>query len=813
MVVRSVLAIALAAWVSLMAWTAPQAAAPQVPADPPVGAVPATPALPGPVSDESRRVLTEYCVACHNDRLRTAGLVLNTLDLANVPGDADVWEKVVRKLRAGAMPPAGMPRPPAEAHEALVSWLEATLDHAAAVRPNPGRPALHRLNRAEYANAIRDLVAVDIDAEALLPPDDSIDGFDNNADILGVSPALLERYLTAAANISALAVGSPEIGPGSETYRVRGDASQTHHVEGLPIGTRGGLVVRHTFPLDGEYVIQVKLLETNLGALRGLEYPNDLEILVDGERVHLAVVGGPEDYTGSPVNATDVVESVADRLRARVFVKAGPRQVGAAFVQKTHAQGGDRLQPFLRSTLIATDHFGLPHVESFTILGPFDATGPGETPSRERVFECRPVSAEAESPCARQIISTLVRRAYRRPPIGDEVDRLFGLYEIRHRDGGFERGIELALRAILANPKFVYRSEREPETVAPGEPYRISDLELASRLSFFLWSSIPDDELLDLASRDRLREPGVLDQQVRRMLADARAAALVGNFAGQWLRLRNLKSAEPDKNTFPNFDDNLRSSFHREAELFIESIIREDRSALDLLTADYTFVNERLARHYGIPNVYGSHFRRVTLPDDRRNGLLGKGAVLLVTSHADRTSPVVRGQWILTNLLGTPPPPPPPDVDTSLAEEESGEDPPSLRKRLELHRASPQCASCHQTMDPIGFALENFDAVGAWRTRDGSTPIDASGQLSDGTKVDGVVTLRSALLQRPEVFVVTMTEKLLTYALGRGLQPYDMPVVRAVVRDAAVENYRFSSIVKGIVDSVPFQMRTKGEDR
>jgi mono/diheme cytochrome c family protein len=810
MVARVVLAIAAVAWASLTAWTAPHAASLQAPAAQSAGAAPSA-VSPGPISDESRRVITQYCVACHNDRVRTAGLVLNTLDLANVPAEADVWEKVIRKLRAGAMPPAGMPRPPADAHAALVTWLEATLDYAAAVHPNPGRPALHRLNRAEYANAIRDLVAVEIDAEALLPPDDSIDGFDNNADILGVSPALLERYLTAAANISALAVGSPEIGPGSETYRVRGDASQTQHLEGLPIGTRGGLVVRHTFPLDGEYVFQVKLLETNLGALRGLEYPNDLEILVDGERVHVATVGGPEDYTGSPVNATDVVESVADRLRARVFVKAGPRQVGAAFVQKTHAQGGERLQPFLRSTLIATDHFGLPHVESFTILGPFDATGPGETPSRQRIFECRAATTEAEAPCARQIISTLVRRAYRRPPTGDEVDRLFGLYEMGHRAGGFERGIELALRAILANPKFVYRSEREPEHVAPGEPYPISDFELASRLSFFLWSSIPDDELLDLAGQNRLREQDVLDEQVRRMLADPRAAALVSNFAGQWLRLRNLKSAEPDKNTFPHFDDNLRRAFQREAELFIESIIREDRSALELLTADYTFVNERLARHYGIPNVYGSHFRRVTLPDDRRNGLLGKGAILLVTSHADRTSPVVRGQWILTNLLGTPPPPPPPDVDTSLAEDQSGEDPPSLRKRLELHRASPQCASCHQTMDPIGFAMENFDAVGAWRERDGSSPIDASGQLSDGTQVDGVVTLRSALLQRPDVFVVTMTEKLLTYALGRGLQPYDMPVVRAVVRDAAVENYRVSSIVKGIVHSVPFQMRTKGE--
>jgi hypothetical protein len=667
---------------------------------------------------------------------------------------------------------------------------------------------VHRLNRAEYANAVRDLLAVDVDAAALLPPDDSAQGFDNIADLLGMSPALLESYLTAAGKISALAVGDPAIGPTQETFRVRGDASQTAHVEGLGLGTRGGVLARTTLPLDGEYVIKVKLLQTNLGSVRGLEYPEQLEITVDGERVHLAPIGGTADYSALPENATDVATDLDARLQVRVSAKAGPRAIGAAFLQKSSAEGGNRLQSFLRSTLIATDHLGLPHVENMTVTGPFKATGPGDTPSRRRIFSCRPSGASDESSCARTIITTLSRRAFRRQPTSAEVDRLTAFYERGRHAGDFDKGVELAIRGILASPKFLVRVEQDPANVKPGVPYRVSDIELASRLSFFLWSSIPDEELLSVAETGKLRDRAVLHAQVRRMLADPRADALVTNFAGQWLYLRNVRGMAPDKNEFPDFDDNLRQAFQRETELFFQSIVREDRNVLDLLTADYSFVNERLARHYGIANVYGSQFRRVTVADDARRGLLGQGSILLVTSHADRTSPVVRGKWILDNVLGMPPPPPPGAVPPLKENDDDGK-PHTLRERMEEHRSNPACASCHKVMDPIGFSLENFDAVGAWRVRDGGSPIDASGQLADGTAVDGVITLRRAILKRPDVFVGTMTEKMLTYALGRGLAPYDMPVVRGIVREARRADWRFSSIVLGIVDSAPFQMRVK----
>jgi hypothetical protein len=746
-------------------------------------------------------------VVCHNQRLKTAGLSLDTIDLASVPAQADIWEKVVRKLRSGTMPPPGRPRPDASGYDSLASFLEATLNHAEAANPDPGGPLLHRLNRAEYANAIRDLLMLDVEASTLLPPDDASYGFDNVADVLGVSPALMERYLSAADEISALAVGDPAILPNSYTYHVAGDASQSEHVEGLPLGTRGGLLARPTLPLDGEYLIKVKLLQTNLGSVRGLEYPQQLEITVDGARVHLVPMGGPADFAILPENAEEIAEALDARLRIRVPITAGPHAVAATFVQKTDAQGGNRLQPFLRSNVDATDHTGLPHIESLTLSGPFDATGLGDTPSRRAVFTCRPASGGDEKRCATRIISSLARRAYRRPVTSADMTRLMALYEHGRTDGTFESGVEFALRGILASAKFVFRGERDPANLAPGTVYRISDLELASRLSFFLWSTIPDDELLRAASEGRLKDPAVLDQQVRRMLADPKSQALVANFAGQWLYLRNLKSTAPDQGEFPDFDDNLRQAFKRETELFFESIIREDRNVLDLLTADYTFVNERLARHYGIPNVYGSRFRRVTLTDDARLGLLGKGSILLVTSHAGRTSPVVRGKWILDNLLGTPPPPPPPDVP-ALEEKGNPAEPHSVRERLERHRASPACAGCHKMMDPLGFALENFDAVGAWRTRDEGVPIDASGQLVDGTKVDGVVTLRQAILKRPEMFVGTLTEKLLVYALGRGLSYHDMPVVRGVVDDAARRDFRFSSLILGIVRSAPFQMRS-----
>jgi mono/diheme cytochrome c family protein len=769
------------------------------------GAAPAAPAR-----DAARQTLDRYCVSCHNGRAATAataaGVVFDRLDLSHVATDAEAWEKTVRKLRTGAMPPPGLPRPAPEASEALASYVERELDRAALARPNPGRPAAHRLNRTEYANAIRDLLALEIDAAALLPPDDSADGFDNNADVLGVSPALLERYLSAAAKISALAVGSPRITPSSETYRVRGDASQSEHLDGMPLGTRGGLLARHTFPLDGEYVIKVKLLETNLGSIRGLEHESELEITADGARVLLAPVGGAADYEESSRNATNVVNSLDTRLQVRIQARAGQRPVTAAFLQKSSALGGWRLQPFLRSTLIATDHLGLPHVENMTVSGPFNASGPGDTPSRRQIFLCRPKGDADNARCAQTIVAALARRAYRRPVADADLSSLMRFYADGRRDG-FEAGIELALRAMLASPKFVFRVERNPAGSPDNAIHPVADVELASRLSFFLWSSIPDEPLLDSAARGRLRDPAVLLQQARRMLADPRAAALVENFAGQWLHVRNLRTATPDKNDFPDFDDNLRSAFERELDLFFASIVADDRSVLELMTADYTYVNERLARHYRMPGVSGSHFRRVPVPDERR-GLLGKGGILLVTSHADRTSPVVRGKWILDNLLGAPPPPPPPDVPA--LPEPTAAQPLTMRARMERHRANPACASCHRTMDPLGLALENFDAVGAWRTHEGGRPIDASGELGDGTKVDGVVALRASLMRQPDVLVNAMAEKLLTYALGRGLDHTDMPAVRAIVRSTKAKGYRFSSLIEGVVTSVPFRMRMAG---
>jgi mono/diheme cytochrome c family protein len=757
----------------------------------------------GPPGAEVKQTLDKYCAGCHNSRAKTSatagGVILNDVDLTAVAKDPVLWEKVIRRLRTGAMPPAGMPRPEPAAHDALVTFLETTLDREAAARPNPGRSGPHRLNRAEYANAIRDLLALDVDTATLLPPDDSAEGFDNIADVLGASPALLERYLSAASKISALAVGSPSITAEQETYRIRGDASQTGQNEELPPGTRGGLLAQHLFPLDGEYTIKVKLWMTNLGSIRGLEDTHQLEITVDGARVLLAPVGSEKEYTDAVKNATDVVNLLEARLQTRVSVKAGERPVGVAFLAKTATLGDTRLKSFDRSTLIATDHRGVPHVESVTISGPFNPKGPGDTASRRAVFSCRPAAGAADRTCARSIVSRLARRAYRRPVTETDLAPLMKFYDEGSREQGFEQGIEAALRGILVSPKFLLRVERDQPVV--------SDIDLASRLSFFLWSSIPDDTLIDLAAKGQLSRPAVLDAQVKRMLRDPKSAALVDNFAAQWLHARNLRNATPDKGDFPDFDDNLRQAFERELKLFVGAIIREDRNVLDLMTADDTFVNERLARHYGIPNVYGAQFRRVKVADDARKGLLGKGAVLLVTSHADRTSPVVRGKWILDNLLGAPPPPPPavvPPLDDSPAAATL-----TMRQRMEKHRENPVCASCHKVMDPIGLALENFDAIGRWRELDGESPIDASGVLTDGTRVSGAVDLRQALLQRPEVLVGTMTEKLMTYALGRGLEATDLPAVRTVVRDAARDQYRFSALVKGVVTSTPFRMRRK----
>jgi hypothetical protein len=763
-----------------------------------------------------RAALDQYCLACHNRRISSGGLALDGLDVATLQDESELWEKVVRKLQTRTMPPVGARRPDERTYQALVDTLTRGLDRAAATRPDAGRSLLRRLNRSEYVNAIRDLLALDVDATTLLPPDDSAYGFDNIADVLGVSPSLQERYLSAASKISALAVGDVDRAPVAETYRVRQDLSQNQHLDGLPFGTVGGLLVQHTFPLDAEYEFRIRLQTTNFGNLRGLDYPHDVETTVDQERIHVARIGGDADLAmmfEHPQNAGEAIEA---RLTLRVRIAAGRRSVGVAFVRFLPIGDTRRLQQFLRSSVDTLDWTGLPHIQSVTISGPFNPGGPGDTPSRARIFVCRPPSPttsptarSGEERCARRIVGTLASRAYREPVGDTELAPLMDFYRAGRREAGFDTGIQRALEAILASPRFIFRVERDRGTATPGGLHAVGDVELASRLSFFLWSSIPDEALTAAASGETLRTSAGLERQVRRMLADARSQALVSNFAGQWLQLRNVRSILPNSDEFPDFDDSLRQSMLRETEMLFASIVQEDRPVLDLLTADYTFVNERLARHYGIPNVFGSRFRRVAVANPARRGLLGHASVLALTSHAERTSPVVRGKWVLENLLGTPPPPPPPDVP-SLPGASSSQQPTTMRERMVQHRADPTCAGCHRIMDPIGLALENFDAVGAWRTTDAGQRIDASAELPDGTAVDGVAGLRAALVQRPEVFVTTMTEKLLTYALGRGLTSRDMPAVRAIVSAARQREYRFSSLVVGIVNSQPFRMRMKG---
>ena len=757
---------------------------------------------PAPAS-ETAAVLNQYCVSCHNEKLLTANLAIDRLNPEIVQQNPAVWEKVVRKLRTGTMPPPGSPRPAPEIYDATASWLEAELDRTA--KPNPGRPALRRLNRAEYGNAIRDLLDLDVDVETLLLPDDAAFGFDNIGDLLDVSPALLERYLTAADRVSALAVGDNTTPAGSQTYSARGDQSQDIEREGMPPGTVGGLLAHYNFPLSGEYEFRVTLLRNNLEGIRGLEHPHQLEISVDGERLLLETVGGDAENGRSGATITDKSDATDARLRVRAPIQAGPREVTATFLRKI-GEGTTRLRPFDRSNADTYESTGRPHVETLTVIGPFLPSSAGDTPSRRRIFICKPDSrapSKDEDFCARRILSALAQRAYRRPVTTTDLDLLLPFYEEGRQKGTFETGIQLALRRLLASPTFVFRAEADPRN---GEAARISDLELATRLSFFLWSSIPDDTLIDLASRDRLHQPAILEEQVRRMLADPRSDAMAENFAGQWLHLRNLDGIHPNTDEFPDFDNDLRLAFQKEAELLFSSIMREDRNVMDFLTADYTFVNERLARHYGIPEIYGSRFRRVSLgPEfDARRGLLGKGGVLMSTSRADRTSPVLRGKWILENLIGIAPPPPPPNVPP--LETKPGAKPRTIRERMTAHRA-PGCASCHQLIDPLGFALEGFDAVGAWRTHEAGAPVDASSRLADGRAVNGVGELRAALVARPDAFVQTLTEKLLTYALGRGLQQYDMPVVRSIVREAKAHDYSFDAVLLGIVQSVPFQMR------
>ncbi|HEY4214718.1 MAG TPA: DUF1592 domain-containing protein [Steroidobacteraceae bacterium] len=767
-----------------------------------------------PRTDQDGHVLSgvveKYCLDCHNPLDIRGDLILDR-DFS-LPEDSALWEKVVGKLRMRAMPPRGKPRPSDQEYRSVIGFLESRLDQSELSHPDFGRPLLHRLNRTEYANVIHDLLALDVNVEESLPPDDSAFGFDNNAGALTLSPALLEGYLSAADQISSLALGDMETQAAQTNYRVRLDLSQDQHIEGLPFGTVGGMKFEHVFPLDGEYELSAHLMRSNLEFMRGVERPHQVEMSIDGVRVFLGTVGGPDDLASqrNPTNGSDAIDA---RLRVRVPVKAGAHDVVVTFVQE-RASGTERLQGFVRSSVDTLESVGRPHLDTVSIKGPYNPSGPGETASRAKVLICRPPEHSGkpeELTCARQILGSLATRAYRRPVTDEDMAPLMEFYERGRKKGSFEAGIQMGLRRILASPTFIFRPETDPDGLAPGAVHRVSDLELASRLSFFLWSSIPDDELIRLAVAGDLHKPEVLRAQARRMLDDPKSERLVENFAGQWLRLRNLKLARPNSATFPNFDDNLRTGFRRETELLFASVLNENRSVLDLLRADYTFVDERLAKHYGIPGVYGSQFRRVPITDKARLGILGQGSILTVTSHADRTSPVVRGKWVLENLLGAPPPPPPPNVP-ALPDNGNAELPKTLRARLELHRANPVCAGCHAVMDPIGFALDNFDAVGVWRSEDAGQPINAHGTLVDGTEVDGVVSLRNALLARPEVFVSTVTEKLLIYALGRGTAPSDMAAIRNILRDTQSGDYKLSSLVMGIVESAPFQMKVKAEE-
>jgi mono/diheme cytochrome c family protein len=753
-------------------------------------------------------LLNKYCVACHSAKLRIGGLSLQDANLGNVPAGAETWEKVIRKLRTGSMPPQGVPRPDTASLNDLAGFLENAVDRAAAANPNPGHAAMHRLNRSEYANAIHDLLALDVDATALLPPDDESSGFDNIADVLRMSPSLMERYLSASWNISRQAVGNMNIAPETATYRVRPDLSQDQHIEGLPLGTRGGILVHHYAPLDAEYVIKLRLWRNTFDLMRGMEDAHQIQISVDGNQVRLVTAGGHDEFLKMTANPGTFGGDLDKQLTVRMALKAGSHVITASTILRSHAEKDDLIKPFLRTTIDGLDIMGDPSVDRLTVEGPLTPTGVGHTASRAKIFVCTPQTEKDELQCARKIISALLRRAYRRPLKDSDLETPLSFYQRRRNgNGSFDAGIEAALQFILASPEFLFRFEPDPSDLPVDAAYQLSDVALASRLAFFLWSTPPDDELLKLASQGKLHEHSVLEQQVKRMLADNRADALVDNFAEQWLFLRNLKNSSPDPQIFPDFDDNLRQAMREETKLFFQSIVREDRSVMDLLNADYTFVNERLARHYGIPNIYGSQFRRVTLTSEDRRGLLGQGSILTVTSYPNRTSPVQRGKWILTNLLGIPPTPPPPNVP-ALKENGDGK-PLSLRERMEQHRADPVCAGCHKVMDPIGFALENFDAVGQWRAMDDGSPIDPSGTLYNGVKVDGPVALRQMLAGRPDVFAGVMTEKLLTYSLGRGLQYYDMPAVRKIVHDSSAHDLRFSSLVLGVAESVPFEMKVK----
>ena len=766
---------------------------------PPPGMKAATPAS---------QLVATYCISCHNQKLRTAGLALDTADAGQIINSAETWEKVIVQLRSRSMPPLRSRRPESATYDSVAGWLESELDRAAAASPNPGRPpSLHRLNRTEYANAIRDLLGIEIDGRLMLPPDEQAHGFDNIADALTVTPALQVRYLTAAAKIARLAVGDPTIPPGFERYTAARNNSNErtnlwHHErlgEEFPLGTRGGIVARHYFPVDGDYVFRIRLQRTIDGDIHGLHVPSDIDVRVDGVRVAQFKAGGGA-----------VAPADKDELETRIPIKAGLRQV-VVTILKSDVVRPEGLGPAripIWSEMYGEDANAQLIVSLLLIGGPYNGTVPQDSPSRQRIFVCTPRTPNEETPCATKIIATLAQRAYRRPLTDADVATVLEFYRRGRAAGHFDTGIRAALERVLVSPDFLFRIEADPDQVPAGAAYRVSDVELASRMSFFLWSSIPDAELLDLAIKGKLRDPGVVEKQTQRMLADPRArTALVANFFSQWLQVRNVWLLTPDLNRkFPWFDDNLRSAFVRETELFLESQLQEDQSVVGLLTADYTFLNEELARHYGIRRVYGSHFRRVKLSDENRWGLLGKASILAVTSYPHRTSPTIRGKWLLENILAAPVPPPPPDVDTTLEEGPASKSA-SVREMLERHRANPTCASCHARMDPVGFTLENFDSLGRWRVKDGDAHIDTSGVLMDGTAVNGPSELRAALVRQKEQFVKAVTGKLLIYAIGRELHHYDTPAVRSVVNGAAADDYRWSSIILGIVKSTPFQFR------
>jgi Protein of unknown function (DUF1592)/Protein of unknown function (DUF1588)/Protein of unknown function (DUF1585)/Protein of unknown function (DUF1595)/Protein of unknown function (DUF1587)/Planctomycete cytochrome C len=759
-----------------------------------------------PQPDVQATLVKQYCVACHNDKAKTGGLTLASFDAAHPEQNAEVAEKMIRKLRLGMMPPPGARRPDANVVNTFVASLETKIDSAAALHPNPGRRTFQRLNRAEYQRAVHDLVDVDIDVNAFLPADTMSGGYDNIADVQSFSPTLMEGYLRAAAKISSLAVGDKNASPTEATFKVPRTQSQMKHIDGTPWGTRGGLSVTHTFPADGEYTFRVMLHGTPTGQLFGSVARRDeqLEISINGERAALLDVNWKMSETDKAgLNLTT----------PRIFVRAGPQHIAAAFIQKFDGVIDDLVAP-IDYTLSDTEYgdnagiYVLPHVRDFSITGPLKVTGVSETPSRRRIFICRPLSPSDEIPCARKIVQTLANTAYRRPTSGEDVESLMEFYAEGREGHDFEMGIKLALQAMLASPKFVFRFESEPATARPGQVYRLADLDLASRLSFFLWDTVPDAELVKVANSGTLHVPAVLERQVKRMLGDPKAEALSTRFASQWLRLQDVEKLHPDALLFPRFDNELTQSYIRETQLFFNSIVREDRNILDLLTADYSYINERIAKVYGIPNIIGEQFRRVPMPAERR-GILGQGSILMQTAVADRTSPVQRGKWIMEALLGSPPPPPPPNVpafDETSAN--AGGKPLSVRERMEEHRKNPACASCHRVIDPIGLSLENFDTIGAWRIKDNGVDVDTTGTLYDGTKITGPAGLRDALLSRSEAVIRNFTDNLMSYALGRRIEYYDQPTIRSVVRKAAASGNKFSSFVFGIVNSPAFQMST-----